>query len=115
MIDHERRLKRMHLIYYLRTFNKADGSLIGHLADITVEGVMLVGETPMQPDIEYALTMSLPEEIIGRKQVDFKARCLWSQRDRNPDFYISGCQISEISEDDVDAIRILIDDYAFLD
>jgi len=40
----QRRLKRQLLRYYLWVFNKKDNSLIGHVGDITTEGVMLVSK-----------------------------------------------------------------------
>ena len=34
-----RRMKRWHVIYYLRIFDQDKGSLLGHLIDITTEGI----------------------------------------------------------------------------
>ena len=41
-MDERRRLKRRHLIYYLRVFNQATDQLIGHLVDLTTEGTLTV-------------------------------------------------------------------------
>ena len=40
MVEH-RRLKRQLLRYYLWVFNKEDSLLIGHVGDITTEGVII--------------------------------------------------------------------------
>lgn len=43
-VEEHRKQKRQLLRYYLWVFNKKDNSLIGHVGDITTEGVMLVSK-----------------------------------------------------------------------
>lgn len=46
-MEEQRGLKRHLLRYYLWVFNKKDNSLIGHVGDITMEGIMLVSKEPI--------------------------------------------------------------------
>ncbi len=37
-------IKRRHLIYYLRVWNNKEDKVLGHVVDITTEGLMLISE-----------------------------------------------------------------------
>jgi hypothetical protein len=112
----ERRgLKRRHLIYYLRVFNRETGELIGHLVDVTRGGIMMINEKPVPIGEEYELRMALPEEIWGKNFLDFKGKSLWSTKDVNPDFYNTGFQISGLDGHEIDIIERLISEYGFRD
>ncbi len=45
--SNKRQLKRVHLIYYLRIFDNNSGNNIGHLVDITTQGIMMISEKPI--------------------------------------------------------------------
>ncbi len=110
-----RRLKRSHLIYYLRVFNRLNGQVVGHLVDITAEGAMLIHDAAMPTGQRYELRMMLPADIFGRDHLDFDAESLWSKRDTNPDFYDTGFRLLNVEARDADVISRLIDEYGFRD
>ena len=111
----KRRLKRSHLIYYLRVFNQVTNETIGHLVDITPEGAMLISENPIPANTRYQLRMQLPAEIFGRQYLDFEAESLWSKRDINPDFHDTGFRLLNVEVKDTAIISRLIDEYGFRD
>jgi len=108
-----RQLKRVHLIYYLRIFDNNTGSNIGHLVDITTQGIMMISEEPVPIGKDFSFRMQLPATITGREEIQFSARCLWCKKDFNPDFYVSGYQIQEITPQKVKTITALINSYGF--
>lgn len=112
-MEDKRKLKRRHLIYYLRVFNKKTDQLIGHLVDITTEGIMLISEEPIDTTAIFQLNMTLPANIEGNKQIAFKARSLWCKKDINPDFYNTGFQLINISVKGIQIIERLIHDFSF--
>ena len=107
-MENKRKLKRRHLIYYLRVFNKKGNKLLGHLVDLTTEGIMLIGEEPVKSGAQLNLKMQLPREIEGKRQVSFNAECIWCRKDINPDFYDSGFKLVKIGPKDVKRIENLI-------
>jgi hypothetical protein len=109
----KRRLKRVHLIYYLRIFDNQTNSQVGHLVDITTEGIMLISEEPVPIGKDFSFKMQLPGNITGREEINFKARCLWSRKDFNPDFFVSGYTIEEITAKEAKTITALINQYGF--
>ena len=51
----KRQLKRVHLIYYLRIFDNDAGTAIGHLVDITTQGIMIISEEPVPAGKDFSL------------------------------------------------------------
>lgn len=113
--DNKRKMKRRHLIYYLRVFDVKTGQLIGHLVDITAEGVMLISDKPIETGKDYQFRMALPSEIFNTEELIFNAHSVWCRRDVNPDFFACGLRISDISEQDLDIIDHLITNFGFND
>lgn len=109
----KRQIKRVHLIYYLRIFDSDTGVNIGHLVDITTQGIMVISEESVPIGKDSSFIMHLPATITGREKIQFSARCLWCKKDINPDFFVSGYQINEISPQEVKIITALISAYGF--
>jgi len=110
-----RRLKRRHLIYYLRVFNRETDQLLGHLVDITEEGLMLISEQPIELDVTFHLQMQLPSNIGGMEKWEFDAVSKWCRKDINPDFLDSGFQLVDIDVKSLTVIRNLIRGFGFQD
>ena len=107
----KRHLQRRHLIYYLRVWDTREDKLLGHLADVSTDGIMIVGEAPVESDKEYELKMMLPSVSGDAEPLVFKANSCWSSNDVNQQFYDTGFQFTEISAQTIKRIHDLIDDY----
>ncbi|CAN2040904.1 PilZ domain-containing protein [Candidatus Magnetomoraceae bacterium gMMP-15] len=112
-MSNQRSQKRIHLIYYLRVFNTENDQLLGHLVDITTEGLMLISESPIKKDIDFNLRMVLPETIEGSKIIHFQAKSIWCKKDINPDFYDTGFQFTKVSSEQIEIIERLIKEFLF--
>jgi len=110
-----RKFQRKHLIYYLRIFDRNTTRLIGHLVDITPEGVMLMSEEPIETNTTLQLRMGLPKEIKKSKEITFDAKSLWCKKDINPDFYDTGFELLDVPREVVEIIKRLIRDFQFQD
>jgi len=110
-----RRHKRRHLIYYLRVFENGSEKLVGHVVDITQEGLKLIMDSPITPKSKWKLRMSLPEPIEGTREVRFEATCVWCDKDVNPDFYVAGFEIHGLGESEIQTIESLVREFGFQD
>ncbi len=110
-----RNMKRWHVIYYLRIFDRDAGSLLGHLVDITTEGLKMVSEETIPSKKDFSLKMEVPFEGGKTKEVLFNARSLWSKKDTNPDFYATGFNLESLDRDTIEIIQALIADLSFDD
>lgn len=111
----QRKMKRRHLIYYLRVFDAVTGRLVGHLVDITVEGIMLISEEPIEANQDFKFKMVLPDEVLQTDHIVFDARSIWCKKDINPDFYATGLKVITIDPDTLLVIDSLIHKYGFND
>jgi hypothetical protein len=109
----ERALKRRHLIYYLRVFDCATGELLGHLVDITVQGLMLMSEKRLETGKDYRLKMQIDPVATTPAYLEFNARSIWCREDMNPSFYDTGFELLDASLDEFNRISQLIDELGF--
>ena len=114
-MQEKRKLKRRHLIYYLRVFDRNSNELLGHLVDITPEGIMLMSEETIPTKNNLELRMVLPSKLFGKDKIEFNATSLWSKGDIMSDFYDTGFRLTKIDRKDAELIESLIDTYGFRD
>ena len=110
-----RTLKRRHLIYYLEVFNENNDELLGHVVDITTKGIKLIGKRPIKSKQEFSLHMKLPEEYFAGGLLKFDAVSLWSNKDVNPDFMVTGFQTLNLDKEAAKTIKKLINLLGFND
>jgi hypothetical protein len=105
--------KRWNLVYYLRVFNADNGELLGHIVDLTTDGLMIISESCVAINQHCRLKMEVPidNEII--KSIELEAKSLWSKKDINPHFYDTGFKLIEPSREAIKAITLLIEELAF--
>jgi hypothetical protein len=108
-----RKLKRRHVIFYSRVFDRNSGALLGHLMDITIEGLMLISDYPHNPGNIYHLRMDLPEDVMTKAYLSLDAQCLWCRPDINPAFFNAGFKVLNMLQEDIDLIESMIDEYGF--
>ena len=99
----------------VRVIDKASGQSIGAVANLSLEGLMLVHSEPLHADRIYQLCLTIAENVIadsdGRThEVQLGVDCLWSSpaQSASASAYWSGCQIIDISEADFELIKKLI-------
>ena len=116
VLENDRRgIKRRHLIFHLRVFDRETGEKLGHVVDISAEGMMLVSESAIDVDRDYKLQMRLPDEEDRPTTHDFEGRTVWSSNDVNPAFFDTGFQVIQASEEHIELVRHLVDLYGFRD
>ena len=108
----KRRLRRRQLIYYLKVAERNTDRLVGRLVDVTTEGMMLISSEPVEMNRVFQLTLDLPEEMAGGpREIGLEARSLWSKKDVNPDFLLSGFEFVSVAPEDLVIITDLIRQY----
>jgi hypothetical protein len=111
----KRRTKRTALLYYLQIVERPADRFFGRLVNISSEGIMIVTDRPIDKEAVFQLRLLLPEEVCGKAQMDFDACCMWCKQDVNPKYFVSGFQMLDVTERDVETIVNLIVDYGLPD
>ena len=87
----ERRTEhRKDLTYYLPAYGNGSSHLLGHVANISNYGVLLVGRRPHERGTVYQLNIALPQQNSRNKHFIVEAICKWSQEDSSSEFFRSG-------------------------
>lgn len=111
-MDERRKLKRKYLVFFTRLFDRETGQLLGYLANLTAEGMMLISETPLIKGRIYRMHMELAEEFFSKPHLDFEARCMWCQPENiAPQFYNAGFLFVTIAPEDIQIIDQIIKEY----
>lgn len=112
-MNNKRHSKRWDLILYLRVFDQETQNLIGHVVDITTEGMKVISDNRIPVGQVFNVWLDVPQEDGERKRISLQARSLWSERATNPDFYDTGFHLVNPTPEAVHSIRLVIDDLRF--
>ncbi|MCW8890570.1 MAG: PilZ domain-containing protein [Sedimenticola sp.] len=115
VVDERRAIHRRHLIYYLRVWDTATNKQIGHVVDINIDGLMLISEAPIETGKEFELELRWQNMEGDPDAIRFRAMSRWSHNDINKDFYDTGFQLINPTEETLDPIRDMIQQYGFGD
>lgn len=113
--DSGRLLKRRNLIYYLPVHDRDRDALLGHLVDITTDGLKLVSPAPIEEGRLFRLRLELPEHYFEQRELCFKARSRWTRPDVNPELSTTGFTLEEMDDQAKDVVSGLVSLYAFND
>lgn len=109
--EEQRRLKRRHLIYYLRVHDGTSSRVVGHVVDITPHGLKLITDQPVTVQEQLRLRMSFPGMGSSRDELFFDAVCKWCRQDENPAFYLVGFQILNLMPEEAVFIQGMISEF----
>jgi hypothetical protein len=110
-----RKLRRKYLAFFTRIFDRGSGQLLGHLADITTEGMMVISEKPIKTGQEYKLQIDLSDSYFPKQRLDFHAFSIWCRPDVDPNFWNTGFQLSNMADDDAAIIELIVQEYGIRD
>ncbi len=108
-MEERRKLKRQLLRYYIWVFENNNNSLIGHVGDITKEGIMLVSKEPIMigETIQFRMVPSR-FKIKESRVLKCTGICVWSKTDVNPDFKLAGFKLDKLEKNEEALICKLI-------
>ena len=108
---HERRKNsRRRLAFPAVVIDGSSGEIMGHIGNITPEGVMLRSERPVKIDGVFSLQIPLPDEIEGCSKLEVQAHSLWTQQASDPNVHVTGFEFLNISVTESRIIELLIQD-----
>lgn len=109
----KRKHKRKNLLYYLPVIDRNTGGQIGHLVDITRDGMMLISKEPIEKGLMFQIRIELPAVISGHVQIEFDAESRWNTKDVNPEFFDTGFRFRDINVRTAAIIEQLISEHGF--
>ncbi len=107
-----RTVPRKKFEYYMTVTDEETGELLGHLVQISIDGLQLetIKELPIQKD--YYLHLELTPELADRPYMVFIAKSRWCKMDEiQPNLFRVGFSIVEILPDDKNIFMNIIMKY----
>lgn len=104
----ERNQQRWLLVNNLRVLNAEDDQLLGHIVNVTTEGIMIISEQALPIETDFHIKMEIPAETENTTAVDLKARSIWTKPDSDPFFHCTGMQLVHCSEESMQVISKMI-------
>ncbi len=112
-INEKRTIKRHHLSYYLKVYNRKTGKPIGYIVNISQEGLRLVSHIPLLTHSVFQFRIKLPREIEGERNIDFDALSCWCRPDVSPDCFDTGFKIVDAPHSLVELVESLTQYFTF--
>ena len=113
-MEERRHLPRKYLIVYSRVFERTLGRLLGYLADLSLEGAMIISEEKLTLDTLMSLRFDLPDaNAFDSNSFNLPARVARCDPDISPGFYNIGFEFQEVKEEQKAVIRKMMDIYEF--
>lgn len=106
-MSERRKFDRRDLVYYPPVFDRRSDRLLGYAANISPEGVMLVGEKPIEPKTVVHLRLDLPDQINGMKSLGIEGHSRWSARNGQRGLQNTGLELRNMSPSQLEGIKHL--------
>ena len=107
-----RRKQRHELCKPIPVIDTLSGESVGALANITVEGMLIICNRPMDANRIYQIELQLPESIDGHTSIGVGIDCLWVKQGESQELNWAGCEIIDADQDALDVIESLIRTYS---
>ena len=109
-----RKEQRKTLMAYTQVFNLYGGYLLGYLADLHLQGAMVIGNKAVPNDMEFTLAIELPDlPNVKASRITIPAHSVWCQQDISPEFFNIGFEFKEVLEDQKNVIKAIMELYEF--
>ncbi len=106
-MDERRKISRRKCNRLMTLVDRNTTKNIGSLVDISVEGILLLSNEPVELNRILQLTLELPEDLNGQKSISFGAESLWSEHVIAMKQYWTGFRIIDISAENIERIESL--------
>ena len=110
-MNERRKHKRKYMVFFGRVIDRKSAQLIGNVADITKDGMMIISGQPLAVDQGFELRLDLSKDIFGVDHIDLDGRSIWCNPDIDPSLHNTGFKLENISEADSKIIEQIIEVY----
>ena len=108
-----RKSQRRSISYYLRIIDAGTDQMIGHLADITLQGLKMDSQKPVPVNQKYRLRINTTADVADKDFIEFSAFTRWCQPDPlQTGLYETGFEIVKIAPHDSEIVQRIMDKYS---
>lgn len=85
---------------HVKVLDSESGKVLGRVVDITADGLMMVGDSPVESGRVFKLRIILPRMTDGKIDISVEAEAVWCQQDKNPSFFQTGFKFENLAGSD---------------
>lgn len=109
-----RKEERKKLTAFTPVYDLRNNILLGYLGDMTLQGAMVVGSTPMEINKELTLGIEFNETPeIPATRMTIPARVAWCKREERSTYYNTGVEFVELTDQNKTVIAAMLERYQF--
>jgi len=87
------------------------GDTIGQIIDIHTAGMLVMSELPLHINAQHRFKLVLAEEIAGAPEITVDVESVWTRQEKDMGFYTTGFSVTDITEENRQAIEQLVAEY----
>ena len=88
--------------------NTLTGEQMGHIGNLSVEGMMLIARMAIEPGLMFQICFSLAD-VAGKEQAfNVGAICLWCSEASAPNTFWAGFEMMDMSDEEALALRSIV-------
>lgn len=110
-VNDRRRANRHQLLFNARVYDADSGRLIGHLSNLSTDGVMVITERPLPMGRTHRMRIPLPVAFEGRNELEIEAAVAWTQPAMHPTYHRNGLRALSLGQDQRRVLTRLVEDY----
>jgi len=96
----KRSRKRRNSPHRINVLRSTDGVILGRLVNITVGGLMYLGEVSRTEGEILDLRLPLPTVINGNNFIEMQGEVIWCRNDDNPRYHRIGVQFQNLGAEE---------------
>jgi PilZ domain len=114
MSEH-RKETRKKLMAFTPVYDSNMKVLLGYVGDLTLLGVMVVGERDVKINDEKVLKIEFPNDlpVVTSTQITIPARAAWCRRDESLRYFNIGFEFSEVNPEHTKLFQAILERYQF--
>jgi hypothetical protein len=109
-----RKESRKKLMAFTPVYDLLHKTLLGYVGDLTLQGVMVIGEKPVELNKHFTLGIEFPKNLpeLPAMRVVIAARAAWCRQDDSPQ-YFNGFEFIDVSPANTMEIEAILERYQF--
>ncbi len=113
-MNERRKQERKSLMAYTQVYDLYGGRLLGYLGDLTEYGLMVIGDKPIEENIEITLAIEIPDlKEFQTARMTMPARAVWVKQDISPEYVNIGFEFKQVTAEQKKIINAIIENYEF--
>jgi hypothetical protein len=111
----ERKESRKKLMTFTPVYDVLHKTLLGYVGDLTLQGVMVIGEKSVEVGKHLTLGIEFSENLpeISAMRVAISARAAWCRPDESPQYFNIGFEFIEVSPENTKIIDAILERFQF--